>query len=186
MTQNLYDAHRQWAMRPPDERFRTLDDLHEYVRNRRHSSRQETRNLRELHLAVTERDGLGLNGHSSTALFTNWAFGQLCSNACAPARYLRTLSASLAADCLRETLSKSDEKCKVLLRNVNGHEINDRRPMTAALTGPTYGRIWDDDVIAPLKEAVGGTGWRMPPGHGNEPTAYSEPSRQWIPIDRAT
>lgn len=170
MTQNLYDAHRQWVMRPPDERFTSLDDLHESVRKRRLSSHEETRHLRELHLAVTEQNGLGLNGHSPTALFTNWAFGQLCSAAGAPARYLRTLPASLASDCLRETLAKSDENCKVLLRNANGNGTPGSRPLTAALTGPTYGRIWDDDVVATLKDAVAGTGWKLPPGYGNEPT----------------
>jgi|GEM_PF-4980423 len=25
MSQNLYDAHRQWAVRPPDERFPSIN-----------------------------------------------------------------------------------------------------------------------------------------------------------------
>ena len=104
------------------------------------------------------------------ALFTNWAFGQLCSTAGAPARYLRTLPAALASQCLTETLSKSDAMCKVLLRNANGSEHNGRRPLTAALTGPTYGRIWDDEVVDRLRDAVTGTSWRLPPGSGGEPS----------------
>ncbi len=39
MSRNLYEAHRQWAVRPHDERFPDLSALFDYVNNRRTSRR---------------------------------------------------------------------------------------------------------------------------------------------------
>lgn len=33
MPTNLYDAHRQWASRPPDERFENLESLQIFTEN---------------------------------------------------------------------------------------------------------------------------------------------------------
>lgn len=43
MSQNLYDAHRQWAVRPPDERFPSLEALYGFLNARRRASEEKTR-----------------------------------------------------------------------------------------------------------------------------------------------
>jgi hypothetical protein len=169
MTQNLYDAHRQWAIRPADERFASMDDLHKFVQRRRLDAREEVRPLRDLKLWVNDFDAIGINGSFEPAPMTNWAFGQLCSNVGAPARYLRSLPARLAGDCLRETLSKSEERCKLLVRTDEGEAEEGNRHLTAAFTGPAYGRIWDADVIASLRESVKDSSWHVPPSRSAEP-----------------
>jgi hypothetical protein len=169
MSLNLYDAHRQWVTRPPDERFANLENLHEYVRIRRLKAREEIRPLYDLKLCVNDFDAIGINGSFKPAPMTNWAFGQLCSNVGAPARYLRTLPAHLAGDCLRETLSKSGERCKLLLRTAEGEAEEGNHLLTAAFTGPAYGRIWDADVIESLREAVKDSSWHVPASRSTEP-----------------
>ncbi len=42
MSQNLHDAHRQWAVRPPDERFPSLETLYGVLNARRRASEEET------------------------------------------------------------------------------------------------------------------------------------------------
>lgn len=162
MTVNLYEAHQQWASRPADERFSSLEDLAAHVRARRDGSREEVVNVRDLHVAVEGEHGMGLNHHHPTALFTHWAFGQLCTTIVAPARYLRTLPAELAGDCLRQGLSRSTEKCRILYRNFEEGFAGNGMLQTAALTGPSYGRIWDSEVIAALQKAVSGSSWHVP------------------------
>jgi hypothetical protein len=38
MPTNLYDAHRQWALRQPDERFPNLKALYDFTENRKKAS----------------------------------------------------------------------------------------------------------------------------------------------------
>lgn len=162
MTVNLYEAHQQWASRPADERFSSLEDLAAHVGAKRDGSRDEVVNIRDLHVAVEGEHGIGLNHHHPTALFTHWAFGQLCTTVGAPARYLRTLPAELAGDCLRQGISRSSEKCRLLYRNFDEGLLGNGALQTAAFTGSTYGRIWDSDVIVALQEAISGSGWHVP------------------------
>lgn len=164
MTQNLYDAHRQWHTRPPDERFADLDSLQAFTSRLKAASQERVTELVDLHLDVTDRLGIALNGHEEPALLTNWSFNQLCTSIGAPARYLRTLPPHTVIECMRWGLGERDTGAKLLYRNGG----NDKT--VAAFTGPNYGRIWDNDVVASLQEAVAGTGWKLPPGHGNEPT----------------
>ena len=41
MSQNLHDAHRQWAVRPPDERFPSLEALYGFLNGRRRASKEK-------------------------------------------------------------------------------------------------------------------------------------------------
>ncbi len=157
---NLYDAHHQWATRPPDQRFASLDDLLVHVSNRRKGSSEELRNLRTLDVKLAPDGNLGINGESPLAAFTNWSFGQLARTVGAPAGYLRCLSPDLARDCLRDGLGKSRGDTKLMIRETfNGSGS----AQAAAFTSATYGRIWDADVLSSLIEAVADSGWHVPP-----------------------
>ena len=60
-------------------------------------------------------------------------------------------------------LKKSDQDCKLLLRN--GDQSG---RIAAAFTGPNYGRIWDTDVAERLIGAVEGTGWHVPAARSSQ------------------
>lgn len=42
MLQNLHDEHRQWAVRPQDERFPSLEALFGFLDGRRRAYKEET------------------------------------------------------------------------------------------------------------------------------------------------
>ncbi|MDX9859243.1 MAG: hypothetical protein RBT76_15775 [candidate division Zixibacteria bacterium] len=161
MTHNLYDAHRQWCTRPPDERFADLDSLREYTSRLKAASHERVTELIDLHIDVTDRLGLALNGTEEPALLTNWSFNQLCTAIGAPAKYLRSLPPRVVIECMRWGLGEKDVGAKLLYRNGGGDKT------VAAFTGPNYGRIWDADVVAALQDAVAGTGWHVPPARTN-------------------
>ena len=82
-----YSAHRQWASRPPDERYASVQALYEAARARR--LRLEERTTHTVHLE-TEAVGLDVvlrDTSGRTAALTNWSFGQLASLASAPPSY---------------------------------------------------------------------------------------------------
>jgi len=168
---NLYDAHRQWARRPPDERFASLPAMYDFAKARREQSSEEVRSLQHVALTVTPEGAVAMNGETPPAHLTNWAFGQLATVVGAPARYLRTLPPDMVKDCLTYGLHRSAERCKVMIRaspfaNGSGEQL-----WASAFTGPAYGRIWDADVIESLTQAILGTTWRVPeaiPTHGSE------------------
>jgi hypothetical protein len=80
---------------------------------------------------------------------THWAFGQLANQVGAPAGYLRSLPADIAADALNYGIFKRPvEDTGVLIRNDGGMEL-------AAVTGPRYGRVWNADIAKALRARFG-------------------------------
>lgn len=158
----LLQASRQWATRPDDERFLSLHDMQDHFAKLRGESRATVVPSRRLTVAP-EEDNQGLkvvgpNGHGFTP--THWAFGQLAERAAAPAGYLRTLPAPIAADALNYGLQfKRDREDLGVLLQRNGEST------LRAVTGPNYGRIWNDDIVRHLVDRFGDgiTGeWRVP------------------------
>jgi len=62
MPQNLYDAHRQWAIRPPDERFPSLGAVYGFLNSRRRASEEERRPLSRIEVKHDAQGNLTLNG----------------------------------------------------------------------------------------------------------------------------
>jgi len=161
MTQNSTILNQQWSSRPNDQRFLTLADLHASVQARRQTSRVHDVALEHLRVQPTESGEIGLGavtGENYGAL-THWAFGQLAARAHAPAGYLRTLPPELAAINLQwsvEHLTDDDTKDGKVLTRANGHDL------TAAVTSPTYGRIWDSDVVGAIVARIDGNVWKVP------------------------
>lgn len=94
-------VNRQWASRPDDERFTSLHALHSHTHYQRLHSREAVVSSRSLEAMPIAGDtgGLQLIGPKGGAVIpTHAAFGQLAALAGAPAGYLRTLPAALAAD----------------------------------------------------------------------------------------
>jgi hypothetical protein len=160
----LMQASRQWASRPTDERFTSLTALHEHTSAQRSISAQKVVSSHSLELrpaADDEMKGIeiyGPNGHGFKP--THWSFGQLATLAEAPAGYLRTLPAPLAADALNYGLrfKRDVSEVGVLLRRNGYNEL-------AAATGPRYGRVWNHEITSQLVDRFGNGidgDWRVP------------------------
>ncbi len=171
MSENLYDAHRQWAIRPADERFASLDDLLNYTQRQKSISSQVLRRMGDLKLSVTMDEGITLNGDLSHAYLSNWGFGQLCRTIGAPASYLRSLSPFLARNCLQYGLEQSKDEAMVLVRDKSRNGSFER--YAAAFTSPSYGRIWDAEVVESLMKAVENTPWHVPQPRPNQKSQNS-------------
>ena len=150
---DLMQASHQWSSRPPEERFTSLPEMRAQLEQLRANSRAAIFSSRQLGVIPTD-DNAGIlvegpGGH--TAAPTNWAFGQLATLSGAPAAYLRSLPAPLAADCLNYGLKVERDAIDtgvLLTRGTDGLELR-------AATGPRYGRIWNVDVVRSLEDRFG-------------------------------
>lgn len=170
MPTNLYDAHKQWVSRSPDERFTSIEALMDFTGKRKRDSVEDKRSLRSLRIYASHGGALNLNGHLPHAILTNWAFSQLCQRVGAPAGYLRSLPADVAAQCLECGIGRTSDECNILTRK---NAEADRGPVSnlaAAFTSGSYGRIWDYDVLTELQSAIDGTAWCPPPSKADGPT----------------
>lgn len=162
-------ASNEWASRPSDQRFLSLTEMQEYKHRIRRSSRALCTSTRQIEaVPMGDHKGIQIIGPSGAAVdVSHWAFGQLAQRAKAPAGYLRSLPAELAADNLNFGLkfARDVEEIGVLLSR-DGESVQMR-----AATGPNYGRIWDADIIDALVNRFGDgvTGnFRVPGEFGRE------------------
>lgn len=180
------DAHRgvrntrvssEWFSRPADERFLSLSDLLQSVRARTERSRTRIVDSALIHVeanyADPERMSLILPDTDQQISPTHWSFGQLAALVGAPAAYLRQLPAPLAAINLQYGLtSHRAEQIKTL-------EIENGRTELRAVTGPDYGRIFDQELVEAVQRIAGdGTGdtrWKVP-GVMDWSTGYYNPN----------
>ncbi len=185
----LMKASNQWATRPADERFDSLESLRDFthaVRGRSATAKVDTAKLR------VEADGseivvVGPSGKAATC--THSGFQGLATRAHAPAKYLRTLKPETAAQCLREGLEAHDDgsESQLLLTKPNGGD----RFALRGVAGRAYKRIWNAEVAdwaldlkdrqptwqfpEPFRTASGETGiasWGQADGQ-QVPTAYA-------------
>src|SRR5215216_3796734 len=102
-----YTAHREWASRPPDERFASVHALHEAARARRQRIEERTIETGEFRTKADDTDDLAIRESSGrTASLTHWSFGQLATIAGAPPSYLRTLPAPIASSAINFGLQR--------------------------------------------------------------------------------
>ena len=143
----LGQANREWANRPADQSFLTIQDLHNAVEARTVRAR-EVPEVFYKDLRVVEHHGdVKLVGKQGIpASLTHWSFGQLCSRVKAPSDFIRDLPSGLAVNVLNDRLAKrgEDDTRTKLLMDVNGHAT------VRAMTGPDYSRIWDVDITKRL------------------------------------
>lgn len=89
---------------------------------------------------------------------TNWAFSQLATKAEAPAGYLQSLSAPLAADCLNHGLRAYDGNDATMLFAAGDNGLTAR-----AITSTRYSRIWNSDVTERLLDLEAEGIWQPAP-----------------------
>ncbi len=162
MAQTELSLHRQWASRPADERFVSLHEMQAKLHARRAISRAAVTSSRSLRVEPTV-DNRGLQVLSKAGVPyapTHWAFGQLASLVGAPAGYLRSLPAPVAADCVNYGLQVERDAQDIGVLITGGGENTLR-----AATGPQYGRIWNSDIVDTLVDRFGdgvNGQWRVP------------------------
>jgi len=147
-TLTLHEASRQWAQRPSEERYLSLTEMHAAQLAQRAISRAKVMSSRDLQAVPTPDDkGLQIVGRNgNAALPSHWAFGQLAQLVSAPASYIRSLPAPLAADLINFGLQVERDAQDVGILITKQEDSLQLR----AATGPRYGRIWNSDVVGSL------------------------------------
>jgi hypothetical protein len=158
---NLYRASAQWAHRPADERFWTLEEARDVCRHYADNAQELTVDFGRSALVAGEDDNIRLaldDGREAT--ITNWAFSQLARTAGAPADYLRKLPPALAIQCIETGLDTHFADASDMERSALVHQNG--TCVLRSLTSDKYSRFWNHkifDRLANLQES----GWKVPP-----------------------
>ena len=159
----LFKASNQWAQRPSDERFSSLEDLYNRCSEYRIQAKEKTVDFGDLRVNADRGEVVITGKQNLPARMTHWAFGQLCTKLGAPGSYMRELPATLAAQNINYGLAKGlykengDEKQASLLLHRDMDDV-----MLSAITSPKYSRIWNSQVVTEI-QALTDFGWRVPP-----------------------
>lgn len=159
----LMQASNQWATRPDDQRFLSLQEMlarMEFVRDHSTARVVSSRRIGFEPVGTDHRGLVAVVGDNEVYAPTHFSFGQVAQLAEAPAGYLRTLPSEIAADALNFGMRFKRQAADVgVLLYADGHtELR-------AATGPNYGRIWNADIVKSLIDHIGDgvTGdWKVP------------------------
>lgn len=177
---NLYRASQQWRNRPDDERYLDLDTLLDATTAKREASREALQRISNLTVDYANDGASGSlyldygqkpqsDQHFAPMGLSNYAFGQLCSMIGVPATYARQLPGPLAAMNVSWGIENTLKESKVLLvppadldydfdpewgREDEGavDQSEEHWGTVRAFTSPTYGRIWDSEVVQAVRE----------------------------------
>ncbi len=158
---NAYSAHREWASRPPDERYTSVQALYEAARARRNRIEERTIDTVAFRTEAVDTDALALRDATGReAAMTNWSFEQLAGIAGAPPKYLRTLPATIASDAINYGLRRQRREQHQLL-------LDRDDPWTVhAITSPRYARVHHDELAARVLDLMAAhPAWHLPLGY---------------------
>ena len=155
-----YTAHREWASRPPDERFASVHALYEAARTRRHRIEERTIDTGNFRTEADDDDLVLREASGRTAALTHWSFGQLATIASAPPNYLRTLPATIASDAINDGLQRVG-------REQHQWFVEDTAPWTVhAMTSPRYARVHHDELASRVLDLTAThPAWHLPLGY---------------------
>lgn len=172
----LMDAYHQWARRPDDERFASLDDLYAATLERANYSQPDlvsndqmivqARRFAEPDPHATDLPSLyghtldvGVLGRQMDV--SHWSFGQMCSRAKVPAKWVRhNTHPTIAEQALNFGLLTQQAKDDMLVLSYQDEDMES--PMMRAVTSPSYGRIYDHSVIERVQRVTENGGWQVP------------------------
>ena len=163
-----------WANRPEDERFTSLNDLIEVRRNKTNLMRDSLVNVKASKLKVIgeETDSDLRQGKIFVEYFdeatqkwfktepTNWGFNQVSSLGKGMPSYFRTLPATLAADCIYWGISQN--RAKQFVKSYANIAEGSNEGTLSAMTGPDYGRIYDYEVAQCVRDSIYNTDFKIP------------------------
>lgn len=143
----LIEASRQWMTRPADERYNSVAALHDAALGFKDNARSATVPTKKLRIAERKNDLVLCGAHDEIEM-TNWSFDRVADVAAAPAGYMRSLPAKMAAECLNHGLQNGGNRDnKLLFQRAESGMLTLR-----ALTSTKYGRIWNSDITRRLVE----------------------------------
>lgn len=149
---NLFKASNQWAERPADERYWSIEEM--TADAKRYAGESALAVLPYKALSADADNGeVLLVGSNQKARLTHWGFGQIAGKIGAPASYLRQLPADLAARNLSHGLAKKEGTANLLF-HANGGLL------CRCATSDMYERIWNWEVGEALQSLQG---WKIPP-----------------------
>lgn len=166
MSKELFQASREWFSRPDDERYLTLESLHEATLTRADNSAVEILSHNELE-AVGDLNGgrimkIKAPGIDEPLDPTHWSFGQVCSRARVPASFARGgCHPAIVADAINYNLrfvTPTEDSQVMVARKPDGELI------LRCITGPEYGRIYDHRVVEAVMAINEDERWRVPGG----------------------
>ena len=154
---NLTTASREWAQRPADQRFWTVQDLYYKSMLYAEQSRVDSVELSKCQVKPLPGDDLGLEGpHGSVATFQHYSFNQLCGICQAPAAYLRELPAELVSANMNHGLARQRGAQSLMFHKNGGLQLR-------CVTSKDYSRIWNYQVAEMALALEESEGWRTPP-----------------------
>lgn len=160
---NLMNANGEWATRPQDERFWTIQEMAAACGEHKRNSREIRADMSRVQVVSQDGDLFAVGGGlQRPAKFTNYSFGQLCGLAGAPAGYLRGLDGDLAAQCLNVGLKRRAEDIRTQGSNLLVRNAGSVNQSVGAFLNSGYSRIWNADVVGRLG-VLEQQGWRVPP-----------------------
>jgi hypothetical protein len=154
-------AHREWASRPPDERFASVHALYEAARARRQRLEERPIVTGTFRTEALDTDDLAICETSGRiATLTHWSFGQLATIAAAPPQYLRSLPAAIASDAINYGLQR-------VSRDEHQLFAEDTAPWTVhAITSPRYARVHHDELASRVLDLMTAhPAWHLPLGY---------------------
>lgn len=156
----LFQASQQWAKRPDDQRFATLEEMYAQTKAYADQACETTVPFKDLRVEAVKGEVQLVGKTGTTAHASNFAFRQLAARAGAPANYLQTLPATLAAQNLNHGLAKrgadSTSNDAKLMFHQNGGLL------LRSVTTEIYERIWNYEIVARLF-GLQELGWQVPP-----------------------
>jgi hypothetical protein len=172
-----YTAHREWASRPPDERYASVHALYEAARARHARIEERMTETVDLRTEVIDDDDLAVcNTSHRTAALTHWSFGQLATIASAPPSYLRTLPAAIASQAINYGLQRfAREEYRLFIERTAPWTVH-------AITSPRYARVQHYELAARVLDLTAQhPGWHLPLGYkGGEFGAEKIPSGAYL------
>ena len=161
-------ASKEWWSRPDDERYLTLEDLHEATLRRTDQSRIGT----ITNTSLIARGSADVGGelyleHDDLGALnpTHWSLGQLATISHTPAKWLREIATvpvgpALGAHAinlgLRHLAVRSE--VQVMSLETSGAERHELR----CIVGPDYGRIYDHQVVEAVMHVNADGRWHIP------------------------
>jgi hypothetical protein len=158
---SAYTAHREWATRPPDERYSSVTALYDAARARRERLDARAIDTNDLRTEAVASDALVLNDAPGIRLgLTHWSFEQLAGIAGAPPKYLRTLPAPIASDAINFGLRRHARQEQQLY-------VEQGAPRTVhAITSTRYARVHHDELAGRVLDLMSAhPAWHLPLGY---------------------
>jgi hypothetical protein len=155
-------AQRQYFSRPADQKFDSVEALLNRVTARANAAMEFESEIVDMTAMRNVDGGIVFSAKPQKGVLseymepTHYAFGQTCSLVKAPADFMRRLAAQgneeLVVKNLNHCIAKREREGLKFL-NVPDQDGGDVGTLYST-TSPTYGRIWDRDVVQATKDTL--------------------------------